>query len=450
MNTSARSANARAVAARLLVPVLNGQGSLASLEADLAASGIAERDRGFVKALCYGVCRHHPRLDALAGELLRAPFKQRDSDIQALLLAGLYQLLHMRVPPHAAVSETAGAAKSLGKAWATRVLNGCLRRFQRESVALQGKVDRDSAVALNHPAWLLREIRDAWPEQWREICEANNEPGPMTLRVNRQRVTRDDYLARLHDAGIAATACRFSSDGVQLDAPRDVREIPGFTAGEASVQDESAQLCADLLGPALEGKATAERSPRVLDACSAPGGKSAHLLERFAPALTALDVDPARLSRVEATLERLGLKATLHATDASDVNADADWWDGVAFEAILLDAPCSGTGVIRRHPDIKLTRRHADIAELAALQSRLLDASWAKLAPGGTLLYATCSVLPRENAEQIAAFLARTPEASADLPTDLAWGQPAGVGRQLLPRVAGNDGFFYARLIKRR
>lgn len=436
--------DSRAIAAKLLVPVINRQGSLSTLDAKLAASSIPERDRGFAKALCFGVCRAYPRLEALAARLLRQPFKHRDSDVQALLLLGLYQLLYMRVPPHAAVSETAGAARGLGKAWATRVLNGCLRRFQRESVTLQAQVDRDTAVALWHPDWLLRELRDAWPDDWRTLCEANNDAGPMTLRINRRRGSRDDYLKRLDEAGITAAHCRFSADGVQLETPCDVSQLPGFQTGDVSVQDESAQLCAELLASALAGSA----GKRVLDACSAPGGKAAHLLERFDVDLMALDIDPTRLQRVGATLERLGLAARLHAADASEQTSDADWWNGEAFDAILLDAPCSGTGVIRRHPDIKLLRRHSDIAELAALQARLLDNLWAKLAPGGTLLYATCSVLPAENADQVAAFLARTPDATADMPGDTEWGRPAGAGRQLLTQRGGHDGFFYARLRK--
>ncbi|WFF42262.1 16S rRNA (cytosine(967)-C(5))-methyltransferase RsmB [Salinicola endophyticus] len=446
--------SARVVAARLLVPVINGEGSLASLDAEIAAQGVAERDRGFVKALCFGVCRAYPRLEALSAELLRQPLKRRDSDIQALLLLGLYQLLHMRVPAHAAVSETAGAARGLGKDWATRVLNGCLRRFQRESVALQAKVDRDPPVALWHPAWLLKALRQAWPEAWQALCAANNDAGPMTLRVNRRRVARDAYLERLGAAGIEATACHYAADGIQLAGAVDVHQLPGFAEGDVSVQDESAQLCADLLAPALEGRDGA----RVFDACAAPGGKSAHLLERFTLDLTASDIDPGRLARVGATLERLGLDARLSALDASSAtlaetlghapeSADTAA-PSAGFDAILLDAPCSGTGVIRRHPDIKLTRRASDIGELAALQARLLDNLWRQLAPGGTLLYATCSVLPAENAEQIAAFLARTPDARATTPEALAWGQTAGHGRQLLTAQGGHDGFFYARLEK--
>jgi 16S rRNA (cytosine967-C5)-methyltransferase len=432
----------RAAAARALVPVLTAQGSLAGLEAALAAGGVAERDRSLAKALCFGVCRTLPRLQALARELLRQPFKRRDQDVQALLLLGLYQLLYMRVPAHAAVGETAGAARLLGKAWATRVLNGCLRRLQRESDTLQAGVDRDPAVAQLHPAWLLEALRQAWPAAWQTVAAANNQLGPMTLRVNRRRTTREDYLTRLSEAGLEARPCAFSPDGLTLTSPCDVQALPGFAQGDVSVQDEAAQLSAELLAPALAARPGA----RVLDACCAPGGKAAHLLERYDLDLTGVDSDAERLARVENTLARLALPARL-------VHADAtarDWWDGRPFDAILLDAPCSGTGVIRRHPDIKALRRPGDIRELAALQARLLDNLWALLAPGGTLLYATCSVMPAENREQIQAFVARTSDAELTTPEETGWGQPSGGGRQLLPREGGHDGFFYARLVKRR
>ncbi|MHB0776235.1 16S rRNA (cytosine(967)-C(5))-methyltransferase RsmB [Halomonas sp. WWR20] len=433
--------NVRAAAAQALVPVLTAQGSLSGLEAALDAHAIHERDRSFAKALCFGVCRTLPRLEALSAELLRQPFKRRDQDIQALLLLGLYQLLYMRVPAHAAVGETAGAARKFGKAWATRVLNGCLRRLQRESDALQARVDRDPAVASWHPNWLLKALRQAWPEDWQAIAEANNQPGPMTLRINRRRGTREDYLARLAEAGLEALPCRHSAEGLTLSAPCDVQTLPGFAEGDVSVQDEAAQLSAELLAPTLQGRPGA----RVLDACCAPGGKAAHLLERFDVDLLGVDSDAERLTRVEATLSRLALPArTLHADAASP-----DWWDGSPFDAVLLDAPCSGTGVIRRHPDIKALRRASDIAELAALQARLLDHLWTLLAPGGTLLYATCSVMPEENSDQIRAFIGRTPDAEVTTPVTAEWGRAAGEGRQLLPQVGGHDGFFYARLAKR-
>ncbi|MFC3282801.1 16S rRNA (cytosine(967)-C(5))-methyltransferase RsmB [Litchfieldella rifensis] len=426
----------RAAAARALVPVITGQGSLASLD----DSQVVPRDRAFLRALCYGVCRTLPRLEALAAELLRSPFKSRDADVQALLLVGIYQLLYLRVPPHAAVGETAGAARTLDKAWATRVLNGCLRRLQREASALQDKVDRDPCVALLHPTWLLKWLRRAWPDDWREIAIANNQPGPMTLRVNRRHCDREAYRDRLISAGLDATLCQHAPDGLTLVEPCDVGALPGFHEGIVSVQDEAAQLAVELLGPALAPRPGA----RVLDACSAPGGKTAHLLEVFDLDMTALDSDAVRLARVDATLSRLGLSARLQQADASTL----EWWDRTPFDAVLLDAPCSGSGVIRRHPDIKCLRRPDDIRELAALQARLLDNLWQTLAPGGTLVYATCSVLPEENADQIETFLARTPDAMATTPERMAWGRPAGAGRQLLPAEHGHDGFFYARLVK--
>ncbi|MGC3873760.1 16S rRNA (cytosine(967)-C(5))-methyltransferase RsmB [Halomonas sp. GXIMD04776] len=436
MNDAPSGQGVRAVAARALVPVLTGKGSLASLD----DGEVPPRDRAFLRALCYGVCRTLPRLEALAGELLRNPFKARDVDIQALLLLGIYQLLYLRVPPHAAVGETAGAARLLHKEWATRVLNGCLRRLQRESDDLQAQVDHDPSIAWLHPSWLLKTLRQAWPEDWQAIAEANNHPGPMTLRINRRRVNRDEYLKRLEAAGKVATSCHHASMGVTLADPCDINELPGFSDGEVSVQDEAAQLAADLMAPALSDCPDA----KVLDACCAPGGKTAHLLESFDINLTALDNDAVRLARVNTTLKRLNIRARLKHADASTL----DWWDGTPFDAILLDAPCSGSGVIRRHPDIKRLRRLSDIRELANLQGRMLDSLWQTLAPGGTLVYATCSVLPEENADAIGAFLERTDDAEVTTPGDVSWGRPAGGGRQLLPSPGGHDGFFYARLRK--
>ena len=424
----------RVGAARALVPVITGKGSLA----DLDDHQVVTRDRALFKAMCYGVCRTLPRLEALAAQLLKTPFKARDADVQALLLLGIHQLLYMRIPAHAAVGETAGAARLLGKEWATKVLNGCLRRLQRESEALQAEVDKDPGVALLHPRWLLKALRQAWPDDWSAIAAANNEPGPMTLRINRRRGDREAYLARLIDSGHEARLCTHSPDGLVLETPCDVQALPGFAEGDVSVQDEAAQLTAELLGPCLAPRP----GGRVLDACCAPGGKTAHLLELFDVDLLALDSDATRLARVEDTLARLGLSATLLHADATQ----RDWWNGTPFDAILLDAPCSGSGVIRRHPDIKRLRRPSDIPKLVELQSRLLDNLWPLLRPGGSMVYATCSVLREENDEQIEAFLSRTADAIATTPQEVSWGRPAGAGRQLLPETESHDGFFYARL----
>lgn len=428
----------RAAAARALVPVITGKGSLA----DLDDHQVVARDRALFKALCYGSCRTLPRLEALAGKLLAKPLKGRDADIQALLLIGIHQLLYLRIPSHAAVGETAGAARLLGKEWATGVINGCLRRLQRDADTLQAEVDEDPAVALLHPRWLLETLRRAWPDDWPTLCEANNHPGPMTLRINRRHGDREAYLDRLAAAGLEARLCPHAPDGVTLETPCDVHALPGFDEGHVSVQDEAAQLTGVLLGPMLAPRPGA----RVLDACCAPGGKTAHLLELFDIDLHAVDSDTTRLARVEDALGRLGLAASLAHGDATR----DDWWDGTPFDVILLDAPCSGTGVIRRHPDIKRLRRPSDIPAMARLQSRMLDNLWRLLRPGGTLLYATCSVLPEENADQVQAFLSRMPEARDTTPTDVAWGRPARAGRQLLPAQESHDGFFYARLVKRQ
>lgn len=435
-NVNSKGDGVRAAAARALVPVITGKGSLSGLE----DHQVVARDRALFKAMCYGTCRALPRLEALAAKLLEKPFKARDADVQALLLLGIFQLLYLRIPAHAAVGETAGAARLLDKAWATRVLNGCLRRLQRETASLEADVDRDQAVALLHPRWWVKAIRDAWPDDWQAILDANNQPGPMTLRVNRRHNDRERYIDVLDGAGVSARLCAHAPDGLTLDRSMDVEALPGFAEGHVSVQDEAAQLAAVMLGPVIAPRPGA----RVLDACCAPGGKTAHLLELFDIELQAIDSDAQRLARVEDTLSRLGLSARLAQGDGTA----RDWWDGTPFDAILLDAPCSGSGVIRRHPDIKRLRRPSDITHLASLQSRLLDNLWGLLKPGGTLLYATCSVLPEENRDQIIAFLERTTNARLNMPEDIGWGRDVSPGRQLLPMADHHDGFFYARLVK--
>ena len=429
--------NPRLAAARALAAVLSGKASLnSSLPAQL--DKVDERDRGLTQDLAFGTARWQPRLDLLAAQLLQKPFKAADADVQALLLVGLYQLFYTRIPAHAAIGETVGCADKLKKPWAKGLLNAVLRRAQREGEALLADMERDPVVRTAHPRWLQKSLKAFWPEQWEAICAANNAHPPMILRVNRRHHSRDVYLALLAEAGISASACQYSRDGIVLAEACDVRGLPGFAEGWVSVQDEAAQLSADLL----------ELAPgqRVLDACCAPGGKTCHLLEAE-PGLAhmvAIDLEAKRLARVRENLDRLELDAELIACDARDT---ASWWDGKPFQRILLDAPCSATGVIRRHPDIKLTRQADDIPALAALQGELLDALWPTLEVGGMLLYATCSSLPTENTEVIDAFLARTPGArELDLATEAGLRQPHG--RQLLAQEGGHDGFYYAKLIK--
>jgi len=429
--------NPRLAAAKALAAVLNGKASLnSSLPTQL--DKVEDRDRGFTQDLAFGTARWQPRLSALAAKLLQKPFKAADADVEALLLIGLYQLLYTRVPAHAAIGETVGCADKLKKPWAKALLNAVLRNAQRESETIFAELERDPVVRTAHPRWLQKSLKAFWPEQWEAICAANNAHPPMILRVNRRHHSRDAYLGLLNDAGIAATACVYSRDGIVLEAATDVRSLPGFTDGWISVQDEAAQLAADLLDLAP--------GQRVLDACCAPGGKTCHILEAEPQlaGVVAVDLEAKRLVRVRENLERLKLSAELIAADGRDTQA---WWDGKPFQRILLDAPCSATGVIRRHPDIKLTRQPDDITALAVLQGELLDAMWITLEVGGILLYATCSTLPTENTEVIEAFLARTPGArELDLATTAGIKQPHG--RQLLAQEGGHDGFYYAKLIK--
>ncbi len=434
--------NPRLAAAKALTAVLNGKASLNS-SLPIQLDKVEVRDRGFTQDLAFGTARWQPRLSALAAKLLQKPFKAADADVEALLLVGLYQLLYTRVPAHAAIGETVGCAEKLKKPWAKALLNAVLRRAQRESETLLAELEHDPVVRTAHPRWLQKSLKAFWPEHWEAICAANNAHPPMILRVNRRHHARDAYLKLLSAAGVAAKACVYSQDGIVLDAAGDVRSLPGFAEGWISVQDEAAQLAAELL----------ELAPgqRVLDACCAPGGKTCHILE-VQPELAgvvAVDLEAKRLVRVRENLDRLKLDAQLIAADGRDTQA---WWDGQPFQRILLDAPCSATGVIRRHPDIKLTRQPEDIAALAQLQGELLDALWQTLEVGGILLYATCSTLPTENTEVIEAFLGRTPGAR-ELDIGGQLGQPAAGlkqphGRQLLAQEGGHDGFYYAKLIK--
>lgn len=429
--------NPRLAAARALAAVLAGKASLAS-SLPTQLERVSDRDKGLVQELAFGTARWQPRLSALALALLSKPFRKADQDIEALLLIGLYQLLYTRIPAHAAIAETVGCATALKKPWAKGLLNAVLRRAQREAETLLPTLEKDPVVLTAHPRWLQKSLKAFWPDDWLAICEANNSHPPFTLRVNQRVSSRAAYLAQLADAGIAGQATPFSADGITLATPCDVTALPGFADGAVSVQDEAAQLAAELL--------MLEPEQRVLDACCAPGGKTCHILESQPDLreVVAIDLEPQRLERVKENLTRLKLDATLLAGDA---RATDQWWDGQQFQRILLDAPCSATGVIRRHPDIKLARQADDIAALAQLQGELLDALWPTLAENGILLYATCSTLPTENTEVIAAFLQRCSDAQ-ELPFSAAFGKEQAHGQQLLAQVGGHDGFYYARLIK--
>jgi 16S rRNA (cytosine967-C5)-methyltransferase len=424
----------RTAAVRALTQVFSQGCSLGAALSRFLPEVAEPRDRALAQDLCFGVLRWGPRLEAVAAQLLHRPLPGRDADVHCLILVGLYQMIHTRVPVHAAVAETVAAADRLDKPWARGLVNALLRRFQREGEALLARVDRDEAVALAHPAWMLAAFRRDWPEDWRAIAAADNEHPPMCLRVNRLRGTRAACLDDFARRGLAAEAVPGVDSAVLLEHPVDVRALPGFAEGRLSVQDAAAQLAAALID--------VQPGQQVLDLCAAPGGKTAHILEtepRLAR-LVAVDRDAERMGRVSENLGRLGLAAELVCADAG---APDGWWDGAPFDRILLDAPCSATGVIRRHPDIKRLRRAEDIPALAREQRRLLDSAWPLLAPGGMLLYATCSIMHLENDRQIEDFLARHDDAR-ERPIAAGWGRPLTRGRQILQGEGRMDGFFYA------
>jgi 16S rRNA (cytosine967-C5)-methyltransferase len=393
------------------------------------------KDRAFIQALCYGVCRQYHRLDFILTQLLAKPLK--DAEVKALALVGLYQLNFMRVKAHAAVSETVLATGK--KPWAKSLINAVLRTYLREQEGLERKADKVQVAALSHPDWLIKQLEQDWPEQASNILLENNQQPPMVLRVNLAKTSREHYLQLLLDQNIAAETIRFCPSALRLDKPVPVELLPGFVQGLASVQDTAAQLAAGLLD--------VQPGQRVLDVCAAPGGKTAHILESQPQLkeLVAVDIDGIRMLRVSENLQRLSLHATLVVGDAAK---PADWWDGRLFDRILLDAPCSALGVIRRHPDIKLLRRAEDIAQLQTLQKTILAAAWPLLAPGGVLVYATCSILKQENEQQIQAFLAEHPDA-VELSLEAAdWGVAGICGRQILTGESAMDGFYYARISK--
>lgn len=428
-----KQSSVRLAATKVVSRVVSGESlnqALPSLQATLS-----KKDQPLLAELCYGTLRYYFRLDGWLSQLVEKPLKAKEKDVHSLILVGLYQLFYTRIPAHAAIGETVQVTRTLGKAWARGLVNGVLRSAQRQSDELHAMLDTDDVCATAHPPWLLGKIRKAWPDHWQRITEANNQSPPMTLRVNEQHILRDRYRKKLLDACIQSTSSSTAPQAITLSKATGVELLPGFSEGVVSVQDESAQLAGTLL--------STKPGDRVLDACCAPGGKTCHLLELNNDIeLQALDVDEKRLSRVQENLDRIGLKAKLMSGDGCEPE---QWWDGELYDHILLDAPCSATGVIRRHPDIKLLRKPEDIDALAELQKNILSSMWSLLKPGGTLLYATCSIMPAENSKQVEAFL--TSQGDAELITiDAQWGEDTGFGRQIFPGVG--DGFFYSLIRK--
>lgn len=429
--------NARIATVKVLLRLLKQQGSLASELVIL--NDVDEKERRFAQELCYGVCRWYYFLEDTLHSFVAKPLKEKDRDIKLLMLLGIYQLQFTRVAPHAAINETVNAAMFFRKQWAKKLINGVLRSFQRsqEQAALVPNAKQ------SHPQWLQKMIGQSWPNQASEIFSANNEHPPFTLRIHCQQSSVDDYLQVVdeqEDIESTITKTHYSDVGITLSKAVDVTSLAGFAEGVVSVQDEAAQLAAPLL--------QLKPQQRVLDACCAPGGKTCHIgeMQPDLAALVALDLEARRLVRVKENLARQKINADVICGDGTQPDA---WWDGQPFDRILLDAPCSATGVIRRHPDIKLLRDPEAVKTLSELQLSLLRALWPLLADEGILLYATCSVLPQENTQVIASFLQEQEDAQHDV-IDAQWGIEQPYGRQLFPQTGGHDGFYYARLIKQK
>jgi len=399
---------------------------------------VDSRDAAFARSICLGTLRWYQQLEALLSMLMDKPLQRKNREIHFLLLTALFQLSKTDIARHGVVSETVNTVSALKKKWAKGLVNGVLRNYLRQAESLQKELETKPAVKNSHPEWLLSIIKATWPQQWPDIVAENNRQAPMSLRVNLLKTDRDDYLNRLSAAGISATASLISTTGITLDSPCPVDVLPGFNDGLVSVQDIAPQLAADLLD--------LHPGQTVLDACAAPGGKAAHIMESSSGnvELTALEIDAKRLQRINQNMQRLGHAVTALQGDAS---TPKEWWQGQKFDRILLDAPCSGSGVIRRHPDIKLLRRDSDINNLAEQQLKLLLALWPLLKEGGKLLYATCSILPQENEDIIHSFLAQEDNAMEQC-IDVNYGHSRQHGIQILPGEHQMDGFFYARLQK--
>jgi 16S rRNA (cytosine967-C5)-methyltransferase len=433
MTKSASGAAPRVIAARALDTMLSQGRNLDGSLAEAGLESLGERDRSLATALAYGAVRTHLRNKSIIDQLVARPFRRRDSVIVALISVGFYALTESRRPDYAIVSATVAAAAELGRPQLKGVVNALLRRFLRERDELVQAANTNAEAHWLHPQWLIDQLSQDWPNDWQEILRAGNHQAPMWLRINLARTTRKKWLARL-DGNAASSPEQFPA-AVMLGEPMPVDKLPGFRDGDCSVQDIASQAAAVLLQP--------QAGMRVLDACAAPGGKATHILEQCPNLreLIALDESSARLRRVEENCDRLSAKATIVQGDARKPES---WWDGELFDRILLDAPCSATGVIRRHPDIRFLRKQTDIERLAEQQFEMLLALWPLLKPGGLMLYSTCSMLRAENDQVVDRFMNVTTDVKI-MPLDIpALATGVSHGLQMLPGRADNDGFYYA------
>ena len=422
--------------AKALKKIIVDGRSLSKCSTELGVTIPDPRQQAFCRACIYGVLRNYFSLTEDLSTLIKKPLRRKDADIHMLMLSALFQVKFMQTPPHALVSENVEAARSLKKEWACKLVNAVLRRYLKENQV--NVLDSTTHFDFNHPPWLAALIRQDWPDNWESILAANNAHPPLTLRINRQRVTRSEYLETLTEKNIEAVRTHHSPDGVIIKNPTPLESLPGFHEGHFSVQDEAAQLSRLVLNIDNPGS--------ILDACAAPGGKTTHLLEHLSEknSLLSVDCDQGRMKRLTDNLARLGMHCKTLIADATQLNAIPE----KNYKFILLDSPCSASGVIRRHPDIRFHRQETDIVKLAEKQLALLETLWHLLADNGKLLYITCSIFRAENDNVIEDFL----EAHSDAQTDIEnflWGFKTKYGRQILPGVSNMDGFYFS-LIKKR
>ncbi|MGB1801193.1 MAG: 16S rRNA (cytosine(967)-C(5))-methyltransferase RsmB [Gammaproteobacteria bacterium] len=399
----------------------------------------AGKEKALIQEMSYGTFRWYIQLEHILNQLLDKKIKKKDNRLKYLILIGLYQLRFMRIPPHAVVSETVNTCKKINMLWAKGLVNAILRRYIRESEQVDTSLEKDESIKTSHPKWFIEQLKQDWPEHWQSILQANNQKPPMYLRVNKRHQNREAYLCKLDKADLTGTATPYSNSGILLETAVDVQQLPGFNEGDVSVQELAAQLCVDLLD--------LKPGQNVLDACAAPGGKSAHILETETKldSLTCVEKEANRTQRLNDTLQRLKLDAKIKTSDINDLN---NWWNKEKFDRILLDAPCSATGVIRRHPDIKSLRTKEEVDNINAVQKELLATLWQTLKSGGLLLYVTCSTLKQENKDVIKSFINNNDDCELK-PIKAEWGIDIGYGRQILAGQDNMDGFFYACLKKK-
>lgn len=430
--------NSRQKALKWLTQVVEkGRSTNELLTEDLAE--LNSQQKALAKQLLFGCLRNYHHLKTIADNLLDKPLKNKDSDLLTIIILGLYQVKYLSTPDHAAISESVELARYLKKPWASGLINGVLRRYQRESNKLEAKLAKSVQFLYSHPGWIVKKIKQDWPAEFENILKNANQHAPMTIRVNTQQISRDEYLKILISSDIPGKLHTIAPDAIVLTKAVDVSNLPGFFEGKVTVQDAAAQLAVELLG--------LKPSQNVLDACAAPGGKTTHILQRENVNLTAIEIVAKRADRITRTLQRLKLDCNVICSDITQI---ADWWNGQLFDRILLDVPCSASGVIRRNPDIKIHRKVTDLKPLVALQKEILSQIWALLKPGGILVYATCSIFKEENENQIRDFLKSNEASIQFMPKKIEslLNTRATIGYQILPGEEQMDGFFLCALKK--